>query len=230
MIWQNFLSKKTILVLLLLTTFATKAFAQIEVDDEEMERKGREAEVGEPAARKYFKERKKEVPSEHRSSSHTSNYDRYLSLHVGSFFNERSYRWGATAQDGVGRLNAGVTYRVGEWTNSMDLLFRADFETFRLNEGRANKLSLLPMITFPDANSGFPLYFGGGAGVGIFFKQLRDESDLSFDYQLVVGARIMNVTDGFGIMLETGLKNHILLLSDGQFNGVFFAAGGVFQF
>jgi hypothetical protein len=86
------------------------------------------------------------------------------------------------------------------------------------------------MIFFPDANSRFPLYFGGGAGLGVFFKQLENESALSFDYQLVAGARFFDLIDNFGLMIETGMKNHILLFSDGQFNGVFLTVGGVFNF
>jgi hypothetical protein len=47
---------------------------------------------------------------------------------------------------------------------------------------------------------------------------------------LVAGARFLNVIDTMGFMIETGLKNHIHLLSDGQFNGVFVNVGTVFTF
>jgi hypothetical protein len=33
-----------------------------------------------------------------------------------------------------------------------------------------------------------------------------------------------------GVMAEVGMKNHILLLSDGQFNGAYFSIGSVFEF
>lgn len=78
--------------------------------------------------------------------------------------------------------------------------------------------------------SGFPLYFGGGAGVGVFFKQLRDESSLSLDYQLVMGLRLLRLIGETGLVLETGMKNHVHLLSDGQYNGVFLTLGAAFNF
>jgi hypothetical protein len=61
-------------------------------------------------------------------------------------------------------------------------------------------------------------------------KQIADESILALDYSLVAGARFLNVIDTMGFMIETGLKNHIHLLSDGQFNGVFVNVGTVFTF
>lgn len=213
-----------------LAVLSIGAYGQVEVNDAEMNRKGQqeETETGRGAAQKYFKKRQGSAKAPRRGPAQASS--RYLSLHIGTFFDENSYKWGLRSQEDVGQFNAGVTYRVGEWVNSMDLLFRADYTAFKLEEGRASKLSLLPMITFPDVSSGFPLYFGGGAGLGVFFKQVREESSLSFDYQLVAGARFFNLVEGFGLMVETGMKNHIHLLSDGQFNGVFFAVGGAFNF
>lgn len=215
--------------------YSLKAQAQVEVNDAEMEQRGREAETGEVetgrgAAQKYFQRRQSQPRASSPRRSPAQAGDRYLSLHVGTFFDENSYSWGRSSQEDIGKFNAGVTYRIGQWVNSMDLLFRADYNAYELNEGRASKLSLLPLITFPDASSRFPLYFGGGAGLGVFFKQIPGEESLSFDYQLVAGARFFDLLEGFGVMVETGMKNHVLLLSDGQFNGVFFSIGGVFNF
>lgn len=130
----------------------------------------------------------------------------------------------------IGKLNAGVTYRVGEWVNSMDMNMRVEYTSYDLGVGSARKLSFSGLITFPDANSRFPLYFGAGAGAGFFIKQVNKESALAFDYQLVAGARFMNVIENVGFSFETGLKNHIHMLSDGQFNGVFVNLGTVFAF
>ena len=124
----------------------------------------------------------------------------------------------------------GLTYRLGEWVNSMDLNFRVDFTEYSLLEGSASKLSFLPMITFPDVASKFPLYFGVGAGLGVFMHQLDGESSVAFEYQVIGGLRFFNVLPNTGFFLEGGLKNHILLLTDGQFNGPFVALGSVFLF
>lgn len=143
----------------------------------------------------------------------------------------QSYDWGKNGQeDDVGKNQFGVTYRVGEWYNSMDLLLRMDYSEFDVGGETPNKLSFVPMITFPDATSRFPLYFGAGAGLGVFFKQASGKSALSLDYQLIAGARFFNIFENTGFFIEAGLKNHLLILSSGQFNGTFLATGLVFTF
>lgn len=190
--------------------------------------------VGRKAAQKYMGQRGDEreaTPAAKRSPAGSSEAH-YLALHVGGFVSDNSYKWGGRdADSNVGKLNVGLTYRLGEWQNSMDLALRVDYQTFGLNEGSASKLSFLPVIQFPDASSKFPLYFGVGAGLGVFTKQLPGESPISIDYQLLLGARFFNIggTRG-GFFVETGLKNHFHAFSDGQYNGTFFAIGGVFTF
>jgi hypothetical protein len=119
---------------------------------------------------------------------------------------------------------------MGEWQHSMDFALRLDYSAFGLDDGTAGKLSFLPMITFPDASSRFPLYLGGGIGVGIFTKQIDKESALSLDYELVLGARFFEVFANTGFFVEAGVKNSLFLLTDGQFNGTFVAVGPVFTF
>jgi len=92
------------------------------------------------------------------------------------------------------------------------------------------KMSLMPLLIFPDASSKFPLYFGIGGGPGIFFKQIADESQIAFDYQFLMGARFFDIVNQAGFFVETGMKNHLLVLTSGQFNGVFLTSGAVFTF
>lgn len=182
--------------------------------------------VGRDAAAKYFKR----TPSQNELSLGGSS-DRYLALHFGRFTSSQSYDWGKLGpQEDVGKNNFGVTYRIGEWQNSMDLKLRIDYQEFEIGGEDASKISFMPMITFPDANSRFPLYFGAGLGLGIFLKQVERKSALSFDNQLVAGARFFNVFENTGFFIEAGLKNHLLILSSGQFNGTFLAGGMVFTF
>ena len=181
-------------------------------------------EVGKGAAGEYFKAR-----SSKPKISKGSQGERYMSLHLGGFIDGENYKWGDNSGN-VGRSQLGVTYRVGEWTNSMDLLFRGELINYRLDEGNPVKLSLGSMVAFPDAKSGFPLYFGAGLGLGIFLKQIKEEGDLSFDYQVVAGARFFDLIGSTGFVFEAGLKNHIHLLSDGQYNGTFISLGVVYTF
>lgn len=202
--------------------------------------------VGRGAAAKYFEKRAPDVDDDGyqsaeiggggrgTSSSSSGPTDHYLALHYGKMMNSTSYEWGLdNKQTDVGDYTAGLTYRVGEWRNSMDLNLRVDFIQYKINgngEQKPLKMSILPLITFPDAASKFPLYFGFGLGPGIFFKQTDGEASISLDYQLVVGARFFDVFENAGFFIESGLKNHLQLWNSGQFNGTFLSAGAVFTF
>ncbi len=155
---------------------------------------------------------------------------RYLGLHVGGFVSQEQYDWGTNNGNNVGKINFGLDYLINEWTRSLDLILRADFFTYQLNAGDAVKFSLLPMVIFPNAATQFPLYFGAGAGLGVFLKQIHGSSALSFEYQVIAGLRFFNIWDRVGFNIETGLKNHIHLLSPGQYNSVFLTVGTVFTF
>ena len=181
--------------------------------------------VGKNAASKYF-----QSTSEVRDASSQSLSEGLLMLHVGGFSSSTSYNWkDNNKRGGVGKATYGVTYLYDHW-NGLDVNLRFDFIEYKIDEERALKLSLLPLWTFPMAAKHFPLYFGLGVGPGIFFNQLADESNLSLDYQLIAGARFMDLYENFGAFIEFGLKNHLHILSDGQFNGTALVAGAVFTF
>lgn len=190
----------------------------------------RDQPTGKGAAQKFFN--KKSGDSNESSSSYSGDDDHFMMIGLGAFVNSKSYKWGpGGGGDDNGEFTAGVTYRFGEWVNSMDFLVRMEYQTFDLDADKdPKKLSIVPTIIFPDARSGFPVYFGGGLGVGVFFSQLDDESNLSLDYQLFIGGRMLNVFNSVGFFAEIGIKNHIHLLSSGQFDGVFFTIGSVFTF
>lgn len=182
--------------------------------------------VGREAAAKYFQQR---GPAE--SSSSVAPGDHYMALHVGRFMSSQSWEWAQSGrEDNVGRGSYGVSYRLDEWNGSMDFGIRIDFNEYDIGGKKPLKMSMMPTIMFPDASSRFPLYFGGGAGLGVFFTQVEDESSLAFDYQLFMGARFFNIFENTGFFVEMGMKNHLLLTSTGQYNGVFLTGGAVFTF
>lgn len=219
---------KSFLIALLM--LSVQAYGQaVEVQDEPVRPEPTKPATGKEAAGEYFKARKADTNAR-RVANDGGATPRYLAVHVGSFFTSQAYKWGEGDQDDPGKLNFGVTYRLGEWVNSMDFAFRFDYTNYEFDEGNARKLSFGGILTFPDANSRFPLYFGGGIGAGFFIKNIRKESALALDYQLIAGARFLDVFENVGFMVETGMKNHVHLLSDGQFNGVFINVGSVFAF
>lgn len=190
--------------------------------------------TGRDAAAKYMAPRRPAqdgVNTESISSRPVSAESHYLALHLGAYISDSAYKWGGVENPkDVGKWNLGITYRVGEWVNSMDLAIRVDVSSFQLHEGQATKLSFLPVIMLPDSKSKFPLYFGAGVGAGVFVNQVEKESPLSLDYQVFAGARFFDLIGTTGFFIEAGLKNHLFLLSDGQFNGTFAAIGTVFSF
>ena len=194
---------------------------------------GEVPQTGKRAADQYFLKRKRSSNFQKRRPAYVA--DHYLALHLGTFVNDKAYRWGETEEregslTNVANLTAGVSYRIGEWIGFMDLLSRIDFITFRLEEKQIIKMSFLPVVMFPEANSRFPLYFGGGIGLGVFFDQIDDESPLSLDYQLLAGVRFFELIGNTGLTLELGMKNHVHLISDGQYKGVSVSLGTVSTF
>ncbi|PWU12805.1 MAG: hypothetical protein C5B49_15800 [Bdellovibrio sp.] len=188
--------------------------------------------VGRKAAAKYLA-RTSESEGEDHDEKGARPVDRagedLLALGVGPYLNSQSYNWGGFSKlDDVGKISYGVTYLFEEW-NKFDVSFRMDFNEYRLEGDRTLKLSLLPMLTFPQANRHFPLYFGAGAGLGVYFIQFSNESNISFDYQLVAGARFVDVFENTGFFAELAMKNHFHLTSQGQFNGVAVTFGAVFS-
>lgn len=186
-----------------------------------------EPQVGRKAAAKYFQ---KDADEEGSEPAPVSNSDSLLMLHIGGFSSSTSYQWKDNdKRTGVGKATYGITYLFDQW-GKLDTNLRFDFIEYKIDDTRATKMSVLPLWTFPMADRKFPLYFGFGAGLGIYFQQLEDESNISLDYQLVAGARFVDIIENFGAFVEFGMKNHLHVLSDGQFNGTALSAGAVFTF
>lgn len=184
--------------------------------------------VGRAAAAKYFQS---SDSGERRPAQSRGSIDHYLALHIGKYMGSQSYEWYGKSKKDVGQFTGGVTYRVDEWNGQLDWNIRLDFQEFDVGgDEKPLKFSILPLLTFPEANSKFPLYFGVGVGPGIFFKQVSGESSVSLDYQLVAGARFFDVADNVGFFIESGLKNHLHLLTSGQLNGTFLTGGALFTF
>lgn len=225
-----------LLVLVLVSGLAMTAGAQ-----------GSQPIVGRKAAAKYFERRPNQAidvsdqddevvntrsgsRGSANSGSDSGSGGELMMLGLGSFVNSTAYNWkGTDKRDNVGRLSYGVTYLFDAWSK-IDTNLRLDFNEYKLDDDRAVKLSIMPMWTFPQFDSRFPIYFGFGVGLGVFFVQVPDESNLSLDYQLVAGTRFLDLYENFGFFVELALKNHLHLLSDGQFNGTALTAGAAFTF
>ena len=200
--------------------------------------------VGKKAAAKYFKNNKYSTevaqrdPDEESGNYNTgSNYsglssqEHYLSFGVGRHMNSSVYNWGnSSKQTDIAKMGIDLTYRLKQEYELFDQVVRVSYNEYEPVGQKASKMSFMYGLTFPDAGSQFPLYFGLVAGPGIFFQQINDESSISLDYQLIMGLRIFNIYENSGFFIEGGLKNHLHLTSDGQMNATFVSLGGVFTF
>lgn len=181
-----------------------------------------EPRVGRAAAAKYFNR----APA----TSTASSGEDVLWLHFGRGSSSQAYNWGEKGKvEGVATNTYGLSYLMGDWL-AMDGVLRADFNEFEVAGVRTMKMSLLPTLVLPRASTRFPIYFGLGAGLGIFFQQVENKSQISFDYQLFTGLRLMDLAPGFGGFVEFGMKNHVHVLSEGQLNGTYLSLGPIFNF
>lgn len=228
--------KPMIAILSMILVVSLNGYAQsVEINESGATTGPSSGETGREKAQQYFQSRKAAAPAPAQAAGATPHY---LAVHMGTFFSDQSYNWGYEDiksdggwGSGAGKFNGGVTYRFGEWVNSMDLSLRMEYTSYDLGDaGSARKISFSPLITFPDASSRFPLYFGGGAGLGLYVQQARNRSPVSFDWQVLAGVRFLDVIGKVGFMVETGLKSHIFMLSQGQYNGVYLNVGTVFAF
>lgn len=154
----------------------------------------------------------------------------YLMLHFGVFTQSDAYVWGSSGkQTGVGKNSLGLSYLISEGS-TLDQWLRVEYNTYEINDEKPQKLSALYAMTFPLSSSEFPIYFGGAAGVGVYFKQIKEESNISFDYLLFAGLRWNRAIESVGFFIEAGLRNHLHILSDGQLNATYFQGGVLFNF
>lgn len=182
--------------------------------------------VGKGAAAKYLSTENPELTANKRPTG-TGNY---LTILAGPYLNSAAYAWkGSDKRTGVAKNTYSVTYLMDQWHN-IDVNVRGDFTDFLIDDDRLLKFSIMPLWTLPLVETGFPLYFGLGTGLGIFFKQVDQESNLSFDYQLVLGLRAPNFYGNVGPVVEFGMKNHLHILSDGQLNATALTVGLIFSF
>lgn len=194
--------------------------------------------VGRKAAERYFqKERAAErrgVSSENNVSA--SSYsgkgtDHYMALGFGTFSESTAYNWGQKGkEEKIGKWGADLTYRFSEQEYLFDQALKVSYYQYQPTLEDLSKLSFLWAITLPEAGSQFPIYFGAAAGVGMFLKQISQESLISLDYQLFLGLRSFNIFGSMGLYVEGGMRNHLHVTSDGQFNGTFLSLGSVFVF
>lgn len=193
--------------------------------------------VGKKAAAKYFQANGNRggyeaTPPRYPSSSieSLSANDHFMAIGVSTYTSSKAYKWGLNSENDVGKTGLDMTYRLTQDYELFDEVIRVSYNTYQPADQDASKMSFMYGLTFPDATSRFPLYFGLTAGPGIFFNQINDESTITLDYHMMLGLRLFNLFEKTGFFIEGGIKNHLNLTSDGQLNGTYISVGAIFTF
>src|SRR4051794_1316124 len=125
----------TALILVFLTLPAFAQSVEVNDSDEANPPVQQAPGSGKDKAKQYFQSRKNERGATQGAAAlDPAATPHLLALHLGGFFQGQSYQWGDNEKQGAGRFNGGVTYRVGEWVNSMDLSIRAEYTSYWFNE------------------------------------------------------------------------------------------------
>lgn len=186
------------------------------------------AATGKAAALKYFQHKKKKSSAAAQVSSRAAVREpgahQMLTLAVGSLLNGKSYHW--IEDDDFGGWTAEASYvdaASGTFANG----FHLELQNFVQGDEKLSKISALVSFIFPRRLS-FPVYIAVAAGPGYFVKQRKNESEFSIDYKSYIGFRLDD--DHSQYFLQSGVKNHIHMLSDGQFIGWFVSSGVAYKF
>jgi hypothetical protein len=182
------------------------------------------ADTGKTAAMKYFSAKgESNLRGPQSLKESTTEYKNLLALSVGTLISSQSYQWDGKNKEGWSV--EGSYLRQGE---NISQGFHLEYQKF--NDSFAeelSKVSFLISFTFP-ARVSFPVYIAVAAGPGYFIKQRKDESEFSLDYKAFLGLRLNQSQSQY--FVQSGVKNHVHVLSDGQFIGWFVSSGVAYKF
>lgn len=183
--------------------------------------------TGRSAALKYFTKKPNSESAKikvRQPQSSSSGSDRGLiAIGAGSLIQTKSYDWAGNDLKGWS-LNASYQSLKSSYFNRG---YELEFQKISAGENQLSKLSFLLSFSFPKRLS-FPVYVGVAAGPGYFFKQTEGESEFTIDYKAYLGLRLNRSTSQY--FLQSGVKNHVHVLSDGQFVGWFVSSGVAYKF
>jgi hypothetical protein len=175
---------------------------------------------------KYFSPEAKPAPSSRQTASRSVEpieRERLIGLTFGSLVQSESYNW--TTGD-VGGWSLEASYMNAE-EGYLAQGYHLEMQKFSADNQELTKLSFLFSLTFPRRLS-FPVYLGVAVGPGFFMQQQEGESEFTIDYKAYLGLRL-NQNHG-QYFVQAGVKNHLHVLSDGQFIGWFVSSGVAYKF
>lgn len=158
-----------------------------------------------------------------RTPASTSTENSIVGLSVGGLFNSKSYGWMDESFKG---WSVEATYQspmAGYFARG----FHLEYQKYITDRADLGKVSFLMSFTFP-RRVDFPVFLGVAAGPGYFTKQIKNESEFTIDYKGYVGLRFTQQNAQY--YLQSGIKNHVHMLSDGQFISWYLSSGVAYKF
>ena len=182
--------------------------------------------TGKAAAMKYFTKGQRSVssvPAPSAGAAASGVSEQLLAISVGSLINTKSYHW---SEQELAGWNIEAFYQRNT-SGYFGQGYHLELQKFATDSEEFSKISFLLSFSFPRRLS-FPVYLGVAAGPGFFLKQQEGESEFALDYKAWLGLRLNEKHSQY--FLHSGVKNHVHVLSDGQFVGWFVSSGVAYKF
>lgn len=181
------------------------------------------ASTGKGAAMKYFSKKPSAQIRTSPAQTKPTGDSGLMAFSVGTLVSSKSYQWLGNDFQG---WNVDIGYRPAS-KGYFGRSYHLEYQKFTDVVEELSKMSFLMSFSFPRRLS-FPVYVGIAAGPGFFFKQKDDESEFTFDYKAYLGVRLNQAHSQY--FIQSGVKNHVHMLSDGQFIGWFVSSGVAYKF
>lgn len=186
--------------------------------------KGYGADTGKEAVMKYFAPgRSGQSMIVNREPASLPGNDNLIALSVSGLFNSKSYGWTEESLKGWGVEASYQSPMASFFTRG----FHLEYQKYITDRAELGKVSLLMSFTFP-RRLDFPVFLAIAAGPGYFTKQKANESEFTIDYKGYAGLRFTQQNTQY--FLQSGVKNHVHMLSDGQFISWYFSSGVAYKF
>lgn len=184
---------KYILIFLIVFCFQLKA--------EEVKEKPKEQSSYRYILDNYFSSRSQSSPY--------SGYNRVFSLSSGASF----YRISSKKQfKPVSSAFLSFTQDIRKVEKLGDLQLRASLTISEQERSKEISLELTPLFTFPEIETGFPIYFGFGFGFGFYpFYIIEKKPSFSFHSPFLIGLRFFELYSNLGAGAELDLRMHFPL-------------------
>ena len=209
-------------ILLFALSFSLASYAEEDLDITVPEEEVSEEEQGYKYAIKNFFSKRKEKLSAYADYTHIF----YLSV-GGAFFRE------STEKKYSFLSNSLLSYRqkLKEIFSAGDISLQLSLGSAFLEQQRATYIEISSQISIPAQRITFPMYFGGGLGMGMYpYYVLRSKPSLFLSSEIFAGIQFFDVYENLGFYMETSFRYSLPLKELNVYLETLVKAGIIFRF